>query len=84
MMAQDGNAPAVQLTTNGDTYKYQIYWSPDSKNILWADKKLRLQYVNVGSKKVTPVAQATAWEFSDYAWSPTASGSPTPNPKKRS
>ena len=70
MMAQDGNAPAVQLTTNGDTYKYQIYWSPDSKNILWADKKLRLQYVNVGSKKVTPVAQATAWEFSDYAWSP--------------
>ncbi len=70
MMAQDGSTPAVQLTTNGDTYKYQIYWSPDSKNILWADKKLRLQYVNVGSKKVTPVAQATAWEFSDYAWSP--------------
>ena len=70
MMAQDGSTPAVQLTTNGDAYKYQIYWSPDSKNILWADKKLRLQYVNVGSKKVTPVAQATAWEFSDYAWSP--------------
>jgi len=70
MMPQDGSAPGTQLTKNGDTYKYQCYWSPDSKKILWADKKLRLQYVDIESKKVTPVAQASAWEFTDYAWSP--------------
>ncbi len=67
---QDGSAAPTQLTKNADTYKYQITWSPDSRHILWADKKLRLQYVDVESKKVTQVAQATAFEYSDYAWSP--------------
>jgi tricorn protease len=67
---QDGLSAARQITTGGDTYKYQPYWSPDSKRILWADKKLRLQYVEVESRSVTQVASATAWEFSDYCWSP--------------
>jgi tricorn protease len=67
---QDGSGTARQLTSNGDTYKYQPLWSPDSKNLLWSDKKLRLQYVSIDSREVTLVAQATAWEFSDYAWSP--------------
>jgi tricorn protease len=68
--AESGQGTAVQLTHGVDTYKYQPYWSPDSKKILWADKKLRLQYVDVESKNVTLVATATAWEFSDYCWSP--------------
>ncbi|MGA9120292.1 MAG: PDZ domain-containing protein [Bacteroidota bacterium] len=67
---QDGSGPAQQITTGADTYKYQPYWSPDSKKIMWADKKLRLQYVEIESRKVTEVAQATAWEFTDYCWSP--------------
>jgi tricorn protease len=70
VMPQDGSGQTVQLTRNADTYKYQPYWSPDSKKLLWADKKLRLQVVDVESKTVTLVAQATAWEFTDYAWSP--------------
>jgi tricorn protease len=68
--AQDGKSPARQITSKGDVYKYQPYWSPDSKKLLWADKKLRLQYVDLGTKEVTIVDQATAWEFSDYTWSP--------------
>ena len=67
---QDGSAPPTQLTKGSDTYKYQIYWSPDGKKILWADKKLRLRYVDVASKSVVDVAQAQAWEFSEYRWSP--------------
>ncbi len=67
---QDGSTPAIQLTKNADTYKYQLSWSPDSKKLLWADKKLRLQYVDIVSKNVTLVAQAKAWEYSDYCWSP--------------
>jgi tricorn protease len=66
----DGSSPAKPVTTNADTYKYEIFWSPDSKKILWADKKLRLQFVDVGTKKVTPVNQAKAWEIRQYAWSP--------------
>ena len=54
----------------GDTYKYELHWSPDSKKILWADKKLRLQYVDVATKKVTQVDQAKAWEIRDFVWSP--------------
>jgi tricorn protease len=67
---QDGSAPARQLTSGSDTYKYQPYWSPDSKKILWADKKLRLQFVEIETKAVTLVARATAWEIRQYAWSP--------------
>ncbi len=70
MEPQDGSAPAQQLTTGADTYKYGIAWSPDSRKILWSDKKLRLQYVDVQSRRVTLVATATAWEIRDYAWSP--------------
>jgi tricorn protease len=67
---QNGEGPDRQITKGSDTYKYQLYWSPDSKKLLWADKKLRLQYVDIESKNTTLVAQATAWEFSDYCWSP--------------
>jgi tricorn protease len=70
ILPQDGSGGAQQLTTSGDTYKYALAWSPDSKKILWADKKLRLQYVEVETKAVKPVAQARAWEIRDYSWSP--------------
>ncbi len=70
IMPQDGSGPAQQLTADGDTYKYQILWSPDGKKILWADKKLRLLYVDVQTKQVVEVDKAERWEFSEYAWSP--------------
>jgi len=66
----DGSEKAVQITTNADTYKYQITWSPDSRKILWSDKKLRLQYVNVDTKEIVQVDQARDGEFNDYTWSP--------------
>ncbi len=67
---QDGSEAAVQLTTGGDTYKYYMSWSPDSKKLVWSDKKLRLQYVDIASKKVTLVDQAKAWEHQGADWSP--------------
>jgi len=67
---QDGSAKPTQITHGEDTYKYQIYWSPDSKKILWADKRLRLRYVDIESEEIKEVAQAKLWEFSDYSWSP--------------
>ncbi len=70
IMPQDGTGQPVQLTTGGDTYTYPLYWSPDSKKLLWADMQGRLQYVDVESKQITIVARATAREFSGYTWSP--------------
>jgi len=67
---QDGRGAARQITKTGDVYKYQIEWSPDGKKILWADKALRLRYVNVETGKITDVCRGEKWEFSQYAWSP--------------
>ena len=69
-IAPDGTGSPRQLTTGGDTYKYEIHWSPDSKKILWADKKLRVQYVEVETKTVKKIAQAKVWEIRDAVWSP--------------
>ena len=70
IIAQDGSSPAKRLTNGADTYKFALRWSPDSQKIAWSDKKLRLQFVDVASGTVTQVAQAKAWEITDYAWSP--------------
>jgi tricorn protease len=70
IIPQDGSTEATQLTKNSDTYKYQIYWSPDSKKLLWSDKKQRLQYIDLDSKETKVVVEASAWEITDYSWSP--------------
>ncbi len=67
---QDGSEPPVKLTTGADTYKFTIRWSPDSKKILWNDKMLRLQYVDIATKAVTLVDKSKIWEFGSFDWSP--------------
>ncbi len=70
IIPQDGSGPAKQLTRGADTYKFHLLWSPDSRKILWSDKKLRLLFVDVGSGEVTEVARAKAWEITEFNWSP--------------
>jgi tricorn protease len=67
---QDGKGPAEQLTKNADTYYYAPLWSPDSKKLLWTDRKMRLQFVDITTKEVTLVAQAKDFEIVDREWSP--------------
>lgn len=66
----DGSEEAIQLTKNADTYKYKLKWSPDSKKIIWSDKMLRLQYIDIDSKKVTIVDKSKIWEYNQFEWSP--------------
>jgi len=70
LVKQDGSSSPVQITKNGDTYKYSVKWSPDSKKLLWSDKMLRLQYVDIDTREITLVDQAKSWEFNEYNWSP--------------
>jgi tricorn protease len=70
VVPQDGKGQPQQVTTGGDCYKYDVAWSPDSKKLLWADRKQRLQTVDVATKKVTPIAQSKVFEIRDYVWSP--------------
>ncbi|MSR52554.1 MAG: protease [Gemmataceae bacterium] len=69
-IAQEGTGKPTQLTSDGDTYKYELAWSPDGRKIAWTDRKQRLQYLDVATKKVTLVNQATAFEIRGFTWSP--------------
>jgi len=67
---QDGKGPAVQVTSHNDTYPFQIVWSPNSKKILWGDRKQRLRFVDVESKAVTTVAENPDSPIQQYDWAP--------------
>ncbi len=69
-VAQNGEGAPTRLTTNGDNYKFDLKWSPDGKKILWSDRKLRLVYLDVDTKKQTLVDSSNLGEFFDYNWSP--------------
>jgi tricorn protease len=68
--SQDGKGEPQQLTSNADTYYYQVIWSRDSKKLLWADRLQRLRYVDIASKAVTQVDQDKTFEIDSYDWSP--------------
>ncbi len=70
LLQQDGRAEPIQITTNADTYKYSLQWSPDSEKILWSDKMLRLQYVDINTREVSIVDQAESFEITQFNWSP--------------
>lgn len=60
----------IQLTNFDSGYIYNLEWSPDSKNILWHNKLLELNLINIDSRKIQNVHTSIIWEISDYAWSP--------------
>ena len=70
MKKAEVGAEAIQLTDKADTYKFSIKWSPDSKKILWSDRKLRLKYVDVDTRKVTTVFESEYGQLNSYDWSP--------------
>ncbi|MCK7483018.1 MAG: hypothetical protein M0C28_42280 [Candidatus Moduliflexus flocculans] len=66
-----GRASRAQLTPGGDTYKYQIRWSPDGTKILWNDKMLRLSVRRRRDpRRSRSSATAEAGEIGQFAWSP--------------
>ncbi|PTY00078.1 S41 family peptidase [Opitutus sp. ER46] len=67
---QDGKGPAQQITRNADTYYYPATWSPDSRKLMFTDRMARLRYVDIETKEITLVEQATEFEINDFDWSP--------------
>lgn len=70
MQEQDGKSPAVRLTSGNETYFFELKWSPDSKKILYNDRKFRLRYIDIDSRKVTLVKKSRTTELDDFDWSP--------------
>jgi tricorn protease len=70
LMPQDGMGKEIRITTDGTMFRMPPVWSPDSKKLLYADKSLRLFYVDIEAKKPVFVDQGKYGDLTDYAWSP--------------
>ncbi|HTS10614.1 MAG TPA: PDZ domain-containing protein [Candidatus Limnocylindrales bacterium] len=67
---QDGMGKEVRVTTDGTMHRLQPTWSPDSKKLLFADKSVRLFYVDIDEKKPVLIDQGHYSDLTDYNWSP--------------
>jgi tricorn protease len=70
LRAQDGKGEAIALTQGSDSYASNPVWSPDSKKILWSDRKQRLRLVDIETKAVTLVAENPEAPIRFYSWAP--------------
>ena len=76
LVGQDGKEKARQLTSGGFGFRMPLKWSPDSNHIIFSDKFMRLNLVDVdtGTLRVVDAADYDdAWErwgIQDYSWSP--------------
>ena len=69
LQSVEGGDP-IQLTQNNDTYIRQLMWSPDSKKILYTDRKNRIVEVDIASKAKRTVMQNPEGEFYEVNYSP--------------
>ena len=67
---QDGLSPEEQITSGHQGFMFQPTWSRDNTKIAWADKDLKLWYVDVKAKKPVEVDRAKFGEITNYNWSP--------------
>jgi len=67
---QDGAAQEVRVTSDGAMFRLSPVWSPDSKKLLFADKEVRLWYVDINEKKPVLIDQGRYFDITDYNWSP--------------
>jgi tricorn protease len=65
-----GKDKEQQITSGYKGFKFAPVWSPDSKRLAWADKDLRLWYVDMNEKKPVEVDRGKYSEITNYSWSP--------------
>ncbi|MGB7062039.1 MAG: S41 family peptidase [Candidatus Zixiibacteriota bacterium] len=66
---QDGTGEEERITYDGECYRFRPVWSPDSKKLLYSDKRFRLFYVDIEKKEPVLVDKAEVSEIHDYVWS---------------
>ncbi len=66
----DGSGEERRVTTDGGIWRFTPVWSPDSKRLLFGDKKLRLRAVDVADGKIRDLDKSTENDLNQYAWSP--------------
>ncbi len=66
---QDGVGKEQQITSGYKGFKFGPQWSPDSKKLAWADKDLKLWWIDITDKKPVLVDQDKYGEITNYAFS---------------
>ncbi len=66
---QDGTNE-LQLTNNGNFYRFALKWSPDSKKLAAYDNTRNFYWFDIATKKQTYIAKSRIWNISDFDWSP--------------
>jgi tricorn protease len=70
LMPENGMGKEERITFDGTMHRMQPVWSPDSTKLLFADKSLRLFYVDIKEKKPVLIDQGKYADLTDYNWSP--------------
>jgi tricorn protease len=70
VQAQDGNAPAVQVTSGSGARYYAPRWSGDDKRIAVGDNTGRLYVIEAATKRRITLVKDPAELAQDYRWSP--------------
>ncbi len=70
IVPQDGMGKEIRVTTDGKVARNPPVWSPDSKKLLFADKDVRLWYVDIDQKTPVLIDQGQYSDFYEYVWSP--------------
>ena len=65
-----GKDKEQQITSGYKGFKFAPVWSPDSKRLAWADKDLRLWYIDIADKKPVEVDRGKFFEITNYTFSP--------------
>lgn len=64
------NSKPKQLTSGSENLKYAAKWSPNSDYLLFFDRSMKLQLLNVKDGSLRELDQARAFEIRDYTFSP--------------
>ncbi len=70
LTAQDGSGEPQQMTSEGDTYLFSLRWSPDSRKLLWSDRRMRLRYIDIEQKEIVEIDSTSTGAIRQYEWSP--------------
>ncbi|HVS66182.1 MAG TPA: PDZ domain-containing protein [Thermoanaerobaculia bacterium] len=67
---QDGSDEPRRLTMDGRVWRFDPVWSPDSKKLIFGDKRQRLNLLDVESGRLTVIDTSTKEDLTTGVWSP--------------
>lgn len=75
LMQADKEQSARKLTSYGAGFRYNLFWSPDSKKLAFIDKAMKIKIYDIGTQQTTDVDQALRFSHGNLegfvaGWSP--------------